>query len=206
MQETWVQPLVLEDHTRRGATKPMLHNYWACGRQLLSAEHPRARCLCRKKPAQWETHTLQIQTSPCSPQREKSPCSSEDPTQPINESIKCNNRINKIKRRGHTCSISVINSKTKANNKFPDCVRIPCFFYRHKCKKKRAPVSRSQACETPITTPTHPETDSAVRVGLEHADLSTCGWRCCCNPWLELENLCWLLAASGLHLETISFV
>ena len=35
MQETWVQPLVLEDHTRRGATKPMLHNYWACGQQLL---------------------------------------------------------------------------------------------------------------------------------------------------------------------------
>ena len=30
MQETWVQALVPEDTTCRGATKPMHHNYWAC--------------------------------------------------------------------------------------------------------------------------------------------------------------------------------
>ena len=30
MQGTWVQALVREDPTCRGATKPMRHNYWAC--------------------------------------------------------------------------------------------------------------------------------------------------------------------------------
>ena len=30
MQETQVWALVREDPTRRGATKPVCHNYWAC--------------------------------------------------------------------------------------------------------------------------------------------------------------------------------
>ena len=30
MQGTWVQALVWEDPTCRGATKPVRHNYWAC--------------------------------------------------------------------------------------------------------------------------------------------------------------------------------
>ena len=30
MQGTWVQALVQEDPTCRGATKPVRHNYWAC--------------------------------------------------------------------------------------------------------------------------------------------------------------------------------
>ena len=30
MQGTGVQALVQEDPTRRGATKPVHHNYWAC--------------------------------------------------------------------------------------------------------------------------------------------------------------------------------
>ena len=30
MQGTRVRSLVQEDPTRRGATKPMCHNYWAC--------------------------------------------------------------------------------------------------------------------------------------------------------------------------------
>ena len=30
MQGTRIQALVWEDPTRRGATKPMHHNYWAC--------------------------------------------------------------------------------------------------------------------------------------------------------------------------------
>ena len=30
MQGMWVRALVQEDHTCRGATKPVGHNYWAC--------------------------------------------------------------------------------------------------------------------------------------------------------------------------------
>ena len=35
MQGTWVRALVREDPTRRGATKPVCHNYWARMPQLL---------------------------------------------------------------------------------------------------------------------------------------------------------------------------
>ena len=35
MQGTWVQSLVQEDPTCRGATKPVYHNYWAHVPQLL---------------------------------------------------------------------------------------------------------------------------------------------------------------------------
>ena len=36
MQGTRVQALVREDTTRRGATKPIRHNYWACALESVS--------------------------------------------------------------------------------------------------------------------------------------------------------------------------
>ena len=76
MQGTWVQALVREDPTCRGATKPVRHNYWACALelrepQLLSpraatteARAPRARALQQEKPLLWEA---------CAPQRRVAP-------------------------------------------------------------------------------------------------------------------------------------
>ena len=64
MQGTQVWALVWEDPTCRGATKPMLHNYWACALepvslQLLSPRAtatevcvPRAHALQQEKPQQ----------------------------------------------------------------------------------------------------------------------------------------------------------
>ena len=46
MQGTWVWALVREDPPRRGATKPVCHNYWA--------RMPRAHALQQEKPPQWE--------------------------------------------------------------------------------------------------------------------------------------------------------
>ena len=57
MQGTRVQALVRENPTRRGATKPMRHNYWARVLQLLSpyattteACMPGARAPQQEKP------------------------------------------------------------------------------------------------------------------------------------------------------------
>ena len=36
MQGIWVQALVREDTTCRGATKPVHHNYWACALEPVS--------------------------------------------------------------------------------------------------------------------------------------------------------------------------
>ena len=59
MQGTWVQALVREDLTCRGATKPVHHNYWACEPQLLNphattteARTPRARDPQQEMPPQ----------------------------------------------------------------------------------------------------------------------------------------------------------
>ena len=76
MLETWVQSLVLEDPTCRGATKSMYHNdwpralqpgscnYWAHVLQLLKPTHPRA-CAPQEQPLRWEAHTLQLKTARC---------------------------------------------------------------------------------------------------------------------------------------------
>ena len=83
MQGTRVRALVREDPTCRGATKPGLHNYWACALepmshnywahkpQLLSpratttkARMPRARALQQEKPPQWEDRTPQWRVAP----------------------------------------------------------------------------------------------------------------------------------------------
>ena len=52
MQGTWVQALVLEDPTCRGATKPASHNYWAHAPQLL-------------KPARLEPELRNEKPPPC---------------------------------------------------------------------------------------------------------------------------------------------
>ena len=64
MQGIWVQALVREDPTCRGATKPVCQNYWACEPQLLSprattteVRAPRARALKQEKPPQWEARS-----------------------------------------------------------------------------------------------------------------------------------------------------
>ena len=70
IQGTWVRALVWEDPTRRGATKLVRHNYWACAlgpvshnywahvSQLLSLR-PRARAPQQEKPPQWEARAPQ---------------------------------------------------------------------------------------------------------------------------------------------------
>ena len=76
VQWTWVQALVWEDPTCRGATKPVCHNYWACVLepashnyrahvpQLLKPAAPRAGALQREKPPQWEARARQWRVAP----------------------------------------------------------------------------------------------------------------------------------------------
>ena len=68
MQGTRVRALVREDPARRGATKPMCHNYWAYALEPASHKYwacvPRAHALQQKKPLQWED---------CAPQRRVAP-------------------------------------------------------------------------------------------------------------------------------------
>ena len=92
MQETWDWSLVWEDPTSRGATKHVNHSYWACALepgscdnwafalQLLKPVHPRAHAQQQEKIPQWKP---QPESSPHSPQLEKSLPSNEDPAQPI---------------------------------------------------------------------------------------------------------------------------
>ena len=75
MQETWVQSLLQEDPTCRGAAKAMRHNYWTCAR----AQEPQ---LLSPRAANTEACAPQLGSSPCSLQLEKSLCSNEDPAQP----------------------------------------------------------------------------------------------------------------------------
>ena len=88
MWEASVQSLIQDDPT---CWAPVAHNHWACalGLRSSSAEHMCHNCwsLCalesvqQEKPPQWEACTLE-QSSPCSIQLEKSPCSNKDPAQP----------------------------------------------------------------------------------------------------------------------------
>ena len=73
MQDTRVRSLVWEDPTCQGATKPGHHNCWACALEpgscnhwnhmLLKPERPRA-CASPEKSPQWETRSLQPESSP----------------------------------------------------------------------------------------------------------------------------------------------
>ena len=76
MQGTRVWALVQGDPTRRGATKPMSHNYWACAPepmshnywahvpQLLKLMCPRAHAPQQEKPPQWEACAPQWRVAP----------------------------------------------------------------------------------------------------------------------------------------------
>ena len=74
MQGTWVQALVREDPTCRGATKPVRHSYWACALEPMSHNYwahappslkplcSRARAPQQEKPPEWEARALQMKT------------------------------------------------------------------------------------------------------------------------------------------------
>ena len=50
--------------------------------QLLKPKHHRAHNPEQEKPPQWEAHSAQLESSPCSPQLEKNLSSSRDLAQP----------------------------------------------------------------------------------------------------------------------------
>ena len=95
IQETWVQSLIQEDPRCSGANKPVHHSYWACTLetgnhnywahmpQLLKSMCPRASALQQKKLPDWEAHAPPLDSSPCSLQPKKSPCSNKDPVQTV---------------------------------------------------------------------------------------------------------------------------
>ena len=66
MQGTWVQPLVWEDSTCCGATKPVY--------TTAEAAHPRACAPEQEQPPQGEACALRTERSPCSLQLEEKPC------------------------------------------------------------------------------------------------------------------------------------
>ena len=70
MQGTWVQSLVLEDSTCRGAPKPVSHDYWDSA-ETTEAREPRACALQQEKSWQWEALALQRKSSSCQPRLEK---------------------------------------------------------------------------------------------------------------------------------------
>ena len=61
------------------AAEPAL--YSSCATRT-EAHGPRAYAPQQEKPPQREAHTLQLESSPCLPQLEESPCSNKDPAQP----------------------------------------------------------------------------------------------------------------------------
>ena len=85
MQGTWIQSLVWEDYTCRGATKPMCHNCWACPLQLVSHNYwsPWAleSMIRNKRSHHSEKPVHRNQSSPCSPQLEKAHMQQRRPTQ-----------------------------------------------------------------------------------------------------------------------------
>ena len=91
MQKTWVEYLVQEDPTCHGAIKPVYHNYWICALEPGSCNHwmkpvyPRARAPQQEKAQQWEACASQLESSPHSPQLEKSLRSNVDPARPKNK-------------------------------------------------------------------------------------------------------------------------
>ena len=78
MWDTWSKRISYA----HGAAKPLCRNYWAHVWQLLKPMNPRSHALQQEKPLQWEACTLQLESSPHSPQLEKSSCSNRDPAQP----------------------------------------------------------------------------------------------------------------------------
>ena len=68
MQGTQVQPLVQEDPTCHGATKPVSHNYGAWALEPASHNYwagaPRIRAPQQEKPLQWEARAPQRRVAP----------------------------------------------------------------------------------------------------------------------------------------------
>ena len=67
---TWFWSLFWEDPTCHGATKPVPQQLNPCA-QLLKPVRPRTGVLQQEKPPEWEAHTPQPESGPCSPQLEK---------------------------------------------------------------------------------------------------------------------------------------
>ena len=70
VQGTWVRALVWEDPTCCGATKPVLHNYWAHVPQRLKPTRQSPFSATREATAMRSPHTA-TKSSPRSPQLEK---------------------------------------------------------------------------------------------------------------------------------------
>ena len=91
MQETQVPSLIREDShmwlgLRATTIEPVLRAPGATTRgrmpQLLKPLQPTACALQQEKSLQWEAQALQLESSPGSPQLEKSLSGSEDPARP----------------------------------------------------------------------------------------------------------------------------
>ena len=79
--------------------------------QLLKLASPEPSALQQRKPLQQEALTLQWESSPQSPQLQKSPCSKEDPAQPKNK-----NKLFFFKKvKAHTGNTRARESKGKAH-------------------------------------------------------------------------------------------
>ena len=92
MKETQLQSLVQENPTCRvaaepgtTAVEPVLQGLGAHVPQLLQSAHPRARAPKQEKTSRWETHSPQLELSPCGPQLEKKMHSNKDTAQPQNK-------------------------------------------------------------------------------------------------------------------------
>ena len=63
------------------AQQPGSHNYWAHMPELLKPVCLRTHALQQEKPLQWEVHELQLESSFCSLELEKSPHGNQDSAQ-----------------------------------------------------------------------------------------------------------------------------
>ena len=93
MQEIQVWSLIQEDPICHRTTKPRHYDYWVCAPEprsrsywaqmlhLLRPAHSRACALQQGKWPQWEACAVQLKTSPCSLQLEKSLPSNNVPVQ-----------------------------------------------------------------------------------------------------------------------------
>ena len=105
MQDKWVQPLVQEDSTCCGTTKPMHQNYWAHSSEFTNRNYwahmpqlPKSMCLgpvlCNKRVTAMRNPGTAMKNSLCSLQLEKACASSEDSVQP---------KINNIRKHKFDC-------------------------------------------------------------------------------------------------------
>ena len=97
MQGTWVQALVWEDPTCRGAAKPMHHNYWAHVPKLLKPVCPRALVpqLLSPRTTTTEAHEPRAHA----PQQEKPLLTSTRENPHAAMKTQHSQKINKIKKK-----------------------------------------------------------------------------------------------------------